>query len=421
MSLCFSALTIRPSACAVGALRSSFGASALKLSAHLSSCARTVDVGAVGASIQFPQIRTLSTDGRITERTFASKPKHTKCADCTCATCSNKVRMLSTTETQLQQVEGNLKKQIQENVKQAEEGKFNTMPDPGHLEHFMKRSQKTEVSSVHQSATPKSGISQSSDSRSSVNQSATDISIFESEPPMGVYTLPHPIWSEKELHEVQITHTPPEGKVDKLAYFTVKILRGSFDILSGFKRGERNEFKWLKRIIFLETVAGVPGMVAAMMRHMISLRRMQRDHGWIHTLLEEAENERMHLMTALQLKQPSWFFRTAVIGSQGVFVTLFSIWYVISPRFCHRFVGYLEEEAVKTYSKCLEDIRGGPMKHWQTVPAPEVAIRYWKLPEDAKMVDVILAIRADEAHHRVVNHTLASLKANQFNPYKPGQ
>ena len=29
------------------------------------------------------------------------------------------------------------------------------------------------------------------------------------------------------------------------------------------------------------------------MRHMRSLRSMRRDNGWIHTLLEEAENERM--------------------------------------------------------------------------------------------------------------------------------
>ncbi|KAK7446071.1 hypothetical protein BaRGS_00040295 [Batillaria attramentaria] len=206
-----------------------------------------------------------------------------------------------------------------------------------------------------------------------------------------------------------------------MAFMTVKMLRGGFDIFSGFKVGDRNEKKWVKRIIFLETVAGVPGMVAAMMRHMMSLRRLQRDHGWIHTLLEEAENERMHLMTALQLRQPTLMFRLAVIGSQGAFVTLFSLWYIVSPRFCHRFVGYLEEEAVKTYSKCIEDIANGPMQHWQTKAAPPVAIRYWKLPEDATMRDVVLAIRADEAHHRVVNHTLASMKPDDFNPYKPGQ
>ncbi len=31
-------------------------------------------------------------------------------------------------------------------------------------------------------------------------------------------------------------------------------------------------------------------MVGGMLRHLRSLRTMSRDHGWIHTLLEEAEN-----------------------------------------------------------------------------------------------------------------------------------
>ena len=69
---------------------------------------------------------------------------------------------------------------------------------------------------------------------------------------------------------------------------------------------------------------------------------------------EEAENERMHLMTALCLKNPSWMFRTCVVGTQGVFVTFFSLAYLLSPHYCHRFVGYLEEEAVVTYSKLLK-------------------------------------------------------------------
>lgn len=293
-------------------------------------------------------------------------------------------------------------KEIQENIKNFKEGKFDTIPDPGHLEHFRGKSQRKPEE-------PKD---------TSSFQAAAET---EKEPPMGAYSLPHPIWSEEQLHDVKITHKPPEGILDRMAYATVKLLRGGFDIFSGFSYGERNEKKWIKRIIFLETVAGVPGMVAAMMRHMMSLRRLQRDHGWIHTLLEEAENERMHLMTALQLRQPSMMFRTAVIGSQGVFVSMFFLWYAVSPRFCHRFVGYLEEEAVKTYTKCLEDISTGPMQHWKRTPAPLVAVRYWKLPEDATMRDVILAIRADEAHHRVVNHTLASLKPDEFNPYKPGQ
>lgn len=59
------------------------------------------------------------------------------------------------------------------------------------------------------------------------------------------------------------------------------------------------EKKWLNRVVFLETVAGVPGFVAAMHRHLRSLRGLKRNQGWIHTLLEEAENERMHLLTFL--------------------------------------------------------------------------------------------------------------------------
>lgn len=311
-------------------------------------------------------------------------------------------------------------------MKKYAEGKFDSIPDPEHLEHFREKSQKK--AAVEKDALSRQGDQQVPGSSTagsgsgSYNMSSPQGAQQElTEPPMGTYTLPHPIWSEEQLYDVKITHKPPQGIVDKMAFSTVKLLRGGFDVFSGFIFGERNEKKWLKRIIFLETVAGVPGMVAAMMRHMMSLRRLQRDHGWIHTLLEEAENERMHLMTALQLKQPSLLFRMAVIGSQGVFVTMFSMWYVLSPRFCHRFVGYLEEEAVKTYTKCLQDIDEGPMKHWQTQTAPDVAIRYWKLPEDASMRDVVLAIRADEAHHRLVNHTLASMKSDQFNPYKPGQ
>lgn len=80
--------------------------------------------------------------------------------------------------------------------------------------------------------------------------------------------------------------------------------------MSGYALGRIDERGWLNRVVFLETVAGVPGesfklvifglsvcmaqrkvtsilgMVGAMVRHLNSLRRMERDYGWIHTLLE---------------------------------------------------------------------------------------------------------------------------------------
>lgn len=97
--------------------------------------------------------------------------------------------------------------------------------------------------------------------------------------------MPHPIWKGEYVDAVEIKHTPPERFVDRLAYGTVQLMRFNFDWMSGYSWGKLNEEKWLRRILFLETVAGVPGSVAAILRHLRSLRRMQRDHGWIHTLL----------------------------------------------------------------------------------------------------------------------------------------
>ena len=66
-------------------------------------------------------------------------------------------------------------------------------------------------------------------------------------------------------------------------------------------------------------------MIGAMTRHLKSLRYMRRDHGWIHTLLEEAENERMHLLTAMVLRNPGPIFKVAVIGTQGSYMAM-SLW-----------------------------------------------------------------------------------------------
>jgi len=239
------------------------------------------------------------------------------------------------------------------------------------------------------------------------------------------YLQPHPIWTYEEVKSVEIKHRDPKGISDRLAYYAVQLMRRTFDLASGYTIGKHlqtlDERSVLHRCIFLETVAGVPGFTAAMVRHLHSLRRMQRDHGWIHTLLEEAENERMHLMTFLQLKKPGPIFRFAVIGTQYIFTAGFFTAYLVSPKFCHRFVGYLEEEAVITYTHILEELDAGRLPMWKHLPAPEVAVAYWQLPPNHTMKDVILAIRADEAHHRDVNHSLASMKLRDKNPFKPGE
>lgn len=153
--------------------------------------------------------------------------------------------------------------------------------------------------------------------------------------------------------------------------------------------------------MMLETVAAVPGMVGGMLVHCKSLRRFEQSGGWIKALLEEAENERMHLMTFMEVAKPNWYERALVIAVQGVFFNAYFLGYIISPKFAHRMVGYLEEEAIHSYSEFLKELDNGNIEN---VPAPAIAIDYWRLPADATLRDVVMVVRADEAHHRDVNH-----------------
>jgi hypothetical protein len=72
--------------------------------------------------------------------------------------------------------------------------------------------------------------------------------------------------------------------------------------------------------------------------------------GWIHTLLEEAENERMHLMIFLELRRPGLAFRTAVILTQWLFTISFSTAYFISPHLCYRSYNKESRERKNEYS-----------------------------------------------------------------------
>lgn len=238
----------------------------------------------------------------------------------------------------------------------------------------------------------------------------------------GSYMLFHPQYDLRQVENVKPAHRKPKFATDYLAYGTVQLTRWAFDMITGYSpKKSLSTDQWLTRFIFLETVAGVPGMVGAMLRHMMSLRTLKRDHGWIHTLLEEAENERMHLLTFLKLREPGLVFRLAVLAAQGIFFNGFFLAYVISPRVCHRFVGYLEEEAVRTYTHALHDIDGdGQASEWARLPAPKLAVKYWRMPEDATVRDLIIAVRADEASHSHVNHTLSSMGIRQANPFHVG-
>lgn len=158
------------------------------------------------------------------------------------------------------------------------------------------------------------------------------------------------------------------------------------------------------RAIVLETVAAVPGMVGGMLVHLRCLRWMVDDEGWIRTLLDEAENERVHLMTFVQIAKPNWFERFVVLMTQAVFFMFFFALYLVSSRTAHRLVGYFEEQAVISYTLYLAEIDAGRVEN---IAAPEMAIAYWKLAPTARLRDVVLAVRNDEAGHRDVNHAFA--------------
>lgn len=195
-------------------------------------------------------------------------------------------------------------------------------------------------------------------------------------------------------------HRKPRDFSDRLALGFTKLLRAIADGFFAKRYGHR--------AIVLETVAAVPGMVGASMTHLRCLRRMCDDQGWIRILMEEAENERMHLMTFIEVAQPSAFERFLILAVQWVFYIGFLALYLVSPATAHRVVGYFEEEAVISYSQYLAQIDAG---HVENVPAPAIARHYWMLPDDATLRDVVLVVRADEAHHRDVNHSFANTLA----------
>lgn len=143
---------------------------------------------------------------------------------------------------------------------------------------------------------------------------------------------------------------------------------------------------------------------------------MERDNGWIPTLIEEAEDERMHLLISQGLVSHGWFLRSFLTAAQGAFFLFYAGAYSVSPRFCHRFVGYLEEEAFKTYTAIVEDVENGKVPEFDR-SAPFYAKAYYCLPEDATLLDTLICMRADEDRHRDVNHTWAQISPDTPNPF----
>ena len=190
----------------------------------------------------------------------------------------------------------------------------------------------------------------------------------------------------------------PNSKSDRFALFLTMFFRLFADAFFSRRYGHR--------AVVLETIAGVPGMVAGMWTHLKSLRNMKQDEkGWIKELLDEAENERMHLMIFVEIAQPSKLERWLILIAQFCFWHFYFILYLFFPGTAHRMVGYFEEQAVISYTEYLTCIENGEIEN---VSAPKIARDYYKLPATARLSDVVKAVRADEMKHSRTNHRMAN-------------
>ena len=184
---------------------------------------------------------------------------------------------------------------------------------------------------------------------------------------------------------------------DTFAYSMTRFFRFTADTFFAKRYGHR--------AVVLETVAGVPGMVAGVWMHFKSLRAMKAGYGeQIRELLSEAENERMHLMFFIEIAKPNLIERTIVLSAQIVFGLFYLFMYIFFTRTAHRMIGYFEDEAVKSYTEYLEIVESGKV---EDIPAPQLAIQYYKLGSDSKLSDLIRCVRADEQHHSETNHNYA--------------
>ena len=181
---------------------------------------------------------------------------------------------------------------------------------------------------------------------------------------------------------------------DRFAYSMTKFFRFIADTFFAKRYGHR--------AVVLETIAGVPGMVAGMWLHLKSLRKMRTGYGpTIREMLAEAENERMHLMFFIEIAKPNWFERGLVILAQLVFMLFYFGLYIFANRTAHRMIAYFEEEAVRSYTEYLSLIESG---YIENIPAPQLAIDYYNMKKSARLSDLVKKVRADEQHHSEENH-----------------
>ncbi len=207
-----------------------------------------------------------------------------------------------------------------------------------------------------------------------------------------------------------LRHHTPETLSDRFAATAERLLTATVGALFGRRYGDQ--------VIVLETIAAVPAMVAASLLHLKCLRQLIDDRGWVRTFMDEAENQRAHLMAFVAIARPSWGERLLIVLGQGIFYNTYFLLSLVSARTAHRLAGYLAERSVQGYSAYLARIESGELENRA---APENAVAYWNLPPGAQVSDMIIAMREDEAIHRDIHHAFAdSLAEGRAIPDRPG-
>jgi len=159
------------------------------------------------------------------------------------------------------------------------------------------------------------------------------------------------------------------------------------------------------RAVVLETIAAVPGMVAAFFCHLETLRNGRFETTpEMNDMLHEAENERMHLMIILQVVKPSMIERMLIVSAQVIFTIGYSFLYLLSRSTSHRMIEFFEQEAVQSYTNYIALVDNGTIEN---VPAPLIGLEYYGLPETSSFRDVLEKIKEDEFNHYQANKKIA--------------
>ena len=109
-------------------------------------------------------------------------------------------------------------------------------------------------------------------------------------------------------------------------------------------------------------------------------------------------------MFFIEIAQPNWFERLLIVAAQFIFWHFYLVFYILAPNTAHKMIAYFEEEAVRSYTEYLDLIENGTIEN---VPAPQLAIEYYGLGQDATLKDMVMCVRDDERKHSQVNHRIA--------------